>query len=312
MPASFRLSSRPSCWAAWSPRSLPACCPDWMGRKKMMALSGALFVASIPLIALSHSYGSLVFGRLLQGVSGGLIGVVIPLYLAECLDAKDRGKGTGVFQWMLVFGFVIAAVIALYFSYRVDAVAKLGRREDAARFQGRGVAQHFLGFPAARGALCPRQFCRGRVAALAFPARPQGCGPRRAAALAGSAAGRSRVAGNGGQRRGEQGGGRRTGQGIAAQPPIRDSVHPRVRDPRVQPGHGHQLDHRVQREYLHPERAFRRPGALRQPALHARQLLHDDGRGHARGSQGSQVPAVRRHGRHHRFADRGRPAFPPH
>ncbi len=99
---------------------------DWMGRKKMMALSGALFVASIPLIALSHGYGSLVFGRLLQGVSGGLIGVVIPLYLAECLDAKSRGKGTGVFQWMLVFGFVIAAIIALYFSYRVDEVARLG------------------------------------------------------------------------------------------------------------------------------------------------------------------------------------------
>ena len=99
---------------------------DWMGRKKMMALSGALFVASIPLIALSHGYGSLVFGRLLQGVSGVLIGVVIPLYLAECLDAKSRGKGTGVFQWMLVFGFVIAAIIALYFSYRVDEVARLG------------------------------------------------------------------------------------------------------------------------------------------------------------------------------------------
>ncbi|MFA5262906.1 MAG: MFS transporter, partial [Opitutaceae bacterium] len=102
----------------------------WMGRKKLMALSGALFVASIPMIALSHGYGNLVLGRLLQGVSGGLIGVVIPLYLAECLGAKSRGKGTGVFQWMLVFGFVIAAVIALYFSYRVDEVAKLG---DAAR-----------------------------------------------------------------------------------------------------------------------------------------------------------------------------------
>src|SRR4051812_18706567 len=103
---------------------------DWMGRKKMMALSGALFVASIPMIALSHGYGNLVFGRLLQGVSGGFIGVVIPLYLAECLGAKNRGKGTGVFQWMLVFGFVIAAIIALYFSYRVDEVARIG---DAAK-----------------------------------------------------------------------------------------------------------------------------------------------------------------------------------
>ena len=99
---------------------------DWLGRKLMMALSGVLFVISIPMIALSHGYGPLVVGRLLQGVSGGLIGVVIPLYLAECLGARNRGKGTGVFQWMLVFGFVLAAIIALYFSYRVAEVAKLG------------------------------------------------------------------------------------------------------------------------------------------------------------------------------------------
>jgi MFS family permease len=91
-----------------------------------MAASGLLFVASIPMIALSHGYGPLVVGRLLQGISGGLVGVVIPLYLAECLGSKSRGKGTGVFQWMLVFGFVIAAIVALYFSYQVDRVAKLG------------------------------------------------------------------------------------------------------------------------------------------------------------------------------------------
>ena len=99
---------------------------DWMGRKPLMALSGLLFVVSIPMIALSHGYAPLVLGRLLQGVSGGLVGVAIPLYLAECLGSKNRGKGTGVFQWMLVFGFVVAAVVALYFSYRVSEVAKLG------------------------------------------------------------------------------------------------------------------------------------------------------------------------------------------
>jgi MFS family permease len=99
---------------------------DWMGRRRLMALSGILFVVSIPVIALSHGYGPLIVGRLLQGISGGLVGVVIPLYLAECLGSKNRGKGTGVFQWMLVFGFVIAAIVALYFSYRVDAVEKLG------------------------------------------------------------------------------------------------------------------------------------------------------------------------------------------
>ena len=99
---------------------------DWMGRKPLMILSGLTFVISIPVIALSQSYMALFFGRLLQGMSGGLIGVVVPLYLAECLTAKSRGKGTAVFQWMLTFGIVAAALIATYFSYRVDAVAKLG------------------------------------------------------------------------------------------------------------------------------------------------------------------------------------------
>jgi MFS family permease len=99
---------------------------DWAGRKTMMIISGLLFVISIPMIALAHGYWPLVLGRLLQGVSGGLIGVVIPLYLAECLGAASRGKGTGIFQWMLVMGLVAAALIGWYFSVRVEEVTKLG------------------------------------------------------------------------------------------------------------------------------------------------------------------------------------------
>ena len=97
---------------------------DWMGRKPLMILSGLTFVVSIPVIALSHGYGPLFFGRLLQGISGGLIGVVVPLYLAECLSASSRGKGTAVFQWMLTLGIVAAALVGIYYSYRVEAVAK--------------------------------------------------------------------------------------------------------------------------------------------------------------------------------------------
>ncbi len=98
---------------------------DWMGRKPLMILSGLTFALSIPIIALSLSYSSLFFGRLLQGMSGGLIGVVVPLYLAECLSASSRGKGTAIFQWMLTLGIVVAALVGIYFSYRVAAVAKL-------------------------------------------------------------------------------------------------------------------------------------------------------------------------------------------
>ena len=99
---------------------------DWMGRKLLMTLSGILFVVSIPVIALAHGYQPLVLGRLLQGISAGLIGVVVPLYLAECLAATNRGKGTGIFQWLLTLGIVAAAIVGMFFSIRVEEVAKLG------------------------------------------------------------------------------------------------------------------------------------------------------------------------------------------
>jgi len=99
---------------------------DWMGRKPLMILSGCAFALSIPVIALSQGYAPLLFGRLLQGMSGGLIGVVVPLYLAECLSASNRGKGTAIFQWMLTLGIVAAALVGIFFSYRVAAVQKLG------------------------------------------------------------------------------------------------------------------------------------------------------------------------------------------
>jgi len=98
---------------------------DWMGRRSLMTLSGITFVLSIPVIALSHGYEPLFFGRLLQGVSGGLIGIVVPLYLAECLSSSVRGKGTGVFNWLLTLGIVAAAIIGIYYSYRVEAIERI-------------------------------------------------------------------------------------------------------------------------------------------------------------------------------------------
>jgi MFS family permease len=108
---------------------------DWMGRKPLMILSGLTFVLSIPVIALSHGFGPLLSGRLLQGVSAGLIGVVVPLYLAECLSASSRGKGTGIFQWLLTLGIVVAALVGIYYSYRVEAVAKLAGAEALLHFK---------------------------------------------------------------------------------------------------------------------------------------------------------------------------------
>ena len=94
---------------------------DVFGRKKMLIVSALMFVASVGLIVLSQGFASLFLGRLLQGASGGVIAVVVPLYLAECLSADTRGKGTAIFQFMLTFGIVAASLIGLYYSQQAEA-----------------------------------------------------------------------------------------------------------------------------------------------------------------------------------------------
>ncbi|WP_263384648.1 sugar porter family MFS transporter [Granulicella arctica] len=94
---------------------------DWIGRKKMMILSGLIFVASVGLIVVSQGFLPLFLGRLLQGISGGFIAVVVPLYLAECLGADVRGRGTAIFQFALTFGIVIAALTGFYFTNQAES-----------------------------------------------------------------------------------------------------------------------------------------------------------------------------------------------
>lgn len=89
---------------------------EWFGRKKMILASALLFLVSIPVICTSGffaggSYWVMVGGRALQGAAAGLFGVIVPMYLAECLDADSRGKGTGMFQLLLTIGLVFVAVV---------------------------------------------------------------------------------------------------------------------------------------------------------------------------------------------------------
>jgi MFS family permease len=99
---------------------------DRMGRRPALIAAGVVFVASIPLIACAGGFASLMAGRLLKGASAGLIGVAVPLYLAESLGAANRGSGVGLFQWLLTVGILVAALIGMAFSLEVDAVVKSG------------------------------------------------------------------------------------------------------------------------------------------------------------------------------------------
>lgn len=104
---------------------------DWLGRKRMMIGSGLIFVASVAIIYLSQSFLPLLVGRLLQGASGGLIAVVVPLYLAECLSPKVRGQGTAVFQFMLTVGIVLASLVGNYYTGSAEAAIAAAGADSA-------------------------------------------------------------------------------------------------------------------------------------------------------------------------------------
>ena len=83
---------------------------DFFGRKKMIVAASAMFLVAIPVVSLSlASYPALYAGRVLQGMSAGYMAVVMPMYLTETLPPEIRGRGTGVFQFCLALGLVVAA-----------------------------------------------------------------------------------------------------------------------------------------------------------------------------------------------------------
>ena len=83
---------------------------DWLGRKKTIVLSAAMFLAAIPVVCLALGNFPILFaGRVLQGMSAGYMAVAMPMYLTETLPAEIRGRGTGVFQTCLGIGLVVAA-----------------------------------------------------------------------------------------------------------------------------------------------------------------------------------------------------------
>ena len=105
---------------------------DLFGRRTIAILSATMFILSVGLICCANGFIPLISGRLLQGLSAGMIAVVIPLYLAECLPAAVRGRGTAIFQLALTIGIMVAMAVGAGFSAHVDAVARLADAEGLA------------------------------------------------------------------------------------------------------------------------------------------------------------------------------------
>lgn len=81
---------------------------DRLGRQRTLLLIGGFYFVSAIASALAPEVYSLMAARFLGGLGVGISTVAAPLYIAEISPARYRGRLTGLFQFNIVFGILVA------------------------------------------------------------------------------------------------------------------------------------------------------------------------------------------------------------
>lgn len=88
-----------------------------LGRKRSLLVGAFIFVAASVLCGLAWSVEALLAGRLILGVSIGVLSFTAPLYLAEIAPERIRGAMVALYQLMITVGIFIAFLSDTAFSY---------------------------------------------------------------------------------------------------------------------------------------------------------------------------------------------------
>jgi len=83
---------------------------DRFGRKATLLWIGILYFAGAVGSGLAPNVGVFILARILGGLGIGISTVVAPMYISEIAPPKHRGRLTGMFQFNIVFGILIAFV----------------------------------------------------------------------------------------------------------------------------------------------------------------------------------------------------------
>ena len=78
------------------------------GRKKTLVANGVLFVVGAIGSAIAWDVSSFFIFRFIGGIGIGISTIAAPLFISEISPAGDRGKLTGLFQFNIVFGILMA------------------------------------------------------------------------------------------------------------------------------------------------------------------------------------------------------------
>jgi SP family arabinose:H+ symporter-like MFS transporter len=81
---------------------------EYFGRKKTLIWIGVLYLISAAGSALTTEVYSFMFFRFLGGLGVGISTIAAPMFISEIAPPKYRGRLTGMFQFNIVFGILIA------------------------------------------------------------------------------------------------------------------------------------------------------------------------------------------------------------
>ncbi len=81
---------------------------DRFGRKKTLLWIGVLYFVSAIGSAFAPEINTFMIARFIGGVGIGISTIAAPLYISEIAPAKKRGQLTGMFQFNIVFGILVA------------------------------------------------------------------------------------------------------------------------------------------------------------------------------------------------------------
>jgi len=81
---------------------------DRIGRKKVMIISGFMFLLSGLGCAFAPSFAILVSARIIGGIGVGMASVISPMYIAEFAPATSRGKMIAYYQLAITVGILLA------------------------------------------------------------------------------------------------------------------------------------------------------------------------------------------------------------
>ena len=81
---------------------------EYFGRKKTLLWIGILYLVSSAGSALAPEIYSFMFFRFTGGLGVGISTIAAPMFISEIAPPKYRGRLTGMFQFNIVFGILMA------------------------------------------------------------------------------------------------------------------------------------------------------------------------------------------------------------